>query len=144
MLDTGEEQVCLDARRHGVVLVKPLLRALAAAGLGAAGLVAGWPVSVGGAALLLAAAALAVTAVWRWDRTHVVLTTEKLFVVHGVLHRRAAAVRLGRIGAIELEQSLPGRVFGYGTIVAGELEIAGVAEPRAVVGAVERLSRLLT
>ena len=59
-----------------------------------------------------------------------VVTTEKLFVVHGTLRRRAAAVRLARLGAIEVEQSLLGRLLGYGTVIAGGLEIAYVPEPR--------------
>jgi membrane protein YdbS with pleckstrin-like domain len=139
MLASPEERVCLDARKHGVVLIRPLLRALALAGLGGAGFLAGWPVSVAGAALLAAAAALALAAVWRWDRTQVVLTTEKLFVVHGVVRRRAAAVHLARLGVVELEQSLFGRLLGYGTLVAGELEIPCIAEPRQVYGLVERL-----
>ena len=139
MLRDDDEQICLDARRHGIVLVRPLLRALALAAVGCGGLVVGWPVSVGGVALLILAAAVALAAVWRWDRTHVIVTTEKLFVVHGIVRRRAAAVRLARIGALELEQSLLGRVLGYGTIVAGDLEISYVAEPREVFGLVERL-----
>ena len=61
-------------------------------------------------------------------------------MVHGTLHRRAAAVRLSRLGAIEIEQSLVGRLLGYGTIVAGDLEIEYVLEPRRVYGMVERLS----
>jgi len=139
MLATGQERVCLDVRKHGVVLLRPLSRALVLAGLGGAAFLLGWPVSVAGATLLAAAAVLALAAVWRWDRTHVVLTTEKLFVVHGVLRKRAAAVRLARLGTVELEQSLLGRMLGYGTLVAGELEIPWVAEPREVYGLVERL-----
>jgi uncharacterized membrane protein YdbT with pleckstrin-like domain len=139
MLGTKDERVCLDARRHGVVLVRPLLRALVVAVLGAIGMAGGWPISAAGVALLVVAAVMAVGAVWRWERTHVVLTTEKLFVVHGILHRRAAAVRLSRLGAVEIEQSLPGRLLGYGTIVAGELEIPCVAGPREVYGLVERI-----
>ena len=139
MLERPNERVFLDARRHGVVLVRPLLRALILAGLGC--LVG--PLLFGGAVagglLLVVAAILAFAAVWRWDRTHVVLTTEKLFVVHGVLHKRAAAVHLARLAAVELEQPLFGRLLGYGTIVAGELEIPCVAEPRQVFGLVERL-----
>ena len=53
-----------------------------------------------------------------------------VFVVHGLLRRRAAAVRLERVGAVELEQTIPGRLLGYGTILAGDLEIRYV--PRAV------------
>jgi uncharacterized membrane protein YdbT with pleckstrin-like domain len=139
MLQTADEQVFLDARRHGVVLARPLLRALVVAVLGAVGMLGGWPVSAAGVGLLVVAAAMAIGAVWRWDRTHVVLTTEKLFVVHGVMKRHAAAVRLAKVGTVEVEQSLTGRVLGYGTIVAGDLEIRCVAGPREVYGLVERL-----
>ena len=139
MLETAEEHVWLDARRHGVVLARPLLRALVVAVLGAIGMLGGWPVSAAGVGLLVVAAAMAIGSVWRWDRTHVVLTTEKLFVVHGVLKRQAAAVRLAKVGTVEVEQSLTGRLLGYGTIVAGDLEIPCVAEPREVYGLVERL-----
>jgi uncharacterized membrane protein YdbT with pleckstrin-like domain len=70
-----------------------------------------------------------------------VLTTEKLFVVHGVVRKRAAAVRLAKVGTVEIEQSLLGRILGYGTIVAGELEIQCVAEPRELCGLVQRVMR---
>ena len=58
----------------------------------------------------------ALVAVWRWHRTTVVVTTEKLFVVQGTLHRRAAAVASLATGPVELEQSLLGRLLGYGTL----------------------------
>ena len=137
MLRSSDETIVLDVRRHGVVLVRPLLRALVLALLGAASFLGGWPLSLVGAFLLVAAAVAAVAAVWGWDRTHLVLTEDKLFLVHGVMQRRAAAVHLARIGAVEIEQSLPGRLLGYGTIVAGELEIDCVARPREVYGLVE-------
>jgi uncharacterized membrane protein YdbT with pleckstrin-like domain len=140
MLTASDEHVYLDERRHGVILVRPLSRALALAVLGATGLALGWPVSVAGLVLLIVAAVLALVAVWRWDRTHVVVTTEKLFIVHGVLRRQAAAVRLAKVGTVELDQSLLGRLLGYGTIVAGDLEIACVPHPREVCGLVQRLS----
>jgi uncharacterized membrane protein YdbT with pleckstrin-like domain len=141
MLADEEERVYVDSRRHGIVLVKPLSRALALAALGCVGFVLGWPATLAGAVLLGAAAVIAGGAVWRWDRTHIVVTSEKLFVAHGTLRRRAAAVHLARLGAIEIEQSLLGRVLGYGTIVAGELEIPCVPRPRELLGLVERLAR---
>jgi uncharacterized membrane protein YdbT with pleckstrin-like domain len=140
MLPEPDDHVFLDARRHGVVLVRPLLRALVLALLGAAAFLGGWPVSVAGATLLVIAAVVATVAVWKWDRTHVVVTADKLFVMHGVVHKRAAAVRLARVGTVEIEQSLLGRVLGYGTIVAGDLEIRCVAKPRELYGLVQRLS----
>lgn len=139
MLHHSEERVCLDVRRHGIVLVRPLVRALVLALLGLAAFLGGWPVSVAGATLLVVAAVVATAAVWRWDRTHVVLTTEKLFVVHGVVRRSAAAVHLGKVGTVEIEQSLLGRILGFGTVVAGDLEIRCVGRPRELGGLVQRL-----
>src|SRR5439155_19847337 len=98
-----------------------------------------WPLKRPGAALVIVAAAIGLRAVWRWERTHLVVTTEKVFVVGGTLRRRASTVRLRSVENLELEQSLPGRLLGYGTIVAGPLEIDHVPEPRAVYRLVERL-----
>ncbi len=132
-LNPGEE-IRIEARPHGVALVRPLVRTLVLAG-GGGGLVLagssfGWALGALGAAALAIAAVAAVRDVLRWDRTEVVLTTEKLFVVHGVARRRAAAVRLSRVEAVEVEQSLLGRLLGYGTLVAGNLVIPHVPEPR--------------
>jgi uncharacterized membrane protein YdbT with pleckstrin-like domain len=139
MLAQPEEHVFLDARRHGIVLVRPLSRALALAVLGVAAFAIGWPMSLAGATLLVVAAGVALAGVWRWDRTHVVVTAEKLFVVHGVVRRQAAAVPLARLGAVEVDQSLLGRLLGYGTIVAGDLEIRCVTKPLELCGLVQRL-----
>ena len=140
-MDTsGWERVCLDERRHAVVLAGPFARALGLATIGVGLMAIGFPASIAGVLLQGFGAYVALRAVWSWERTRVVLTTEKLFVVHGTLRRRAAAVRLARLGAVEIEQSLVGRLLGYGTIVAGDLEIEYVPEPRRVYGLVERLS----
>jgi uncharacterized membrane protein YdbT with pleckstrin-like domain len=140
-MDTAAgERVCLDERRHAVVLAGPFVRALGLATVGIGCMAVGWPASIAGVLLQTLGAAIALRAVWDWERTRVVLTTEKLFVVYGTLRKRAAAVRLSRVGAVEIEQSLLGRLLGYGTIVAGELEIMYVPEPRRVYGLVERLS----
>jgi len=133
--------VFLDARRHGVVLVRPLARASVFAALGAIGLAVGWPASVAGGAFLLAAGLVATLSVWRWDRTHVVVTGDSLLVEQGLVRRRTASVRLSRIRGVEVEQSLLGRVLGYGTVVAGELEIAFVPDPSGLSGLVQDLSR---
>jgi uncharacterized membrane protein YdbT with pleckstrin-like domain len=108
--------------------------------LGIGCMVIGWPASILGVLLQTLAAAVVLRAVWAWESTRVVLTTEKLFVVHGTLRRRTAAVRLSRLGAVEIEQGLIGRLLGYGTIVAGDLEITYVPEPRRIYGLVERLA----
>ena len=132
MLAAPEERIRFDARRHEIVLARPLSHALVLAIAGLGGALAGWPWSFPGTALLIAAALIALRAVWRWERTRVVVTTEKFFVVYGTLRRRAAAVRLNRISAVEVEESALGRLLGYGTIVAGDLEVDYVPEPREV------------
>jgi uncharacterized membrane protein YdbT with pleckstrin-like domain len=139
MITAASESICLDERRHVVVLAGPLLRAAGLAVVGIGCMAIGWPASIAGVILQTLGAAVALRAVWKWERTRVVLTTEKLFVVHGTLRRRAAAVRLSRLGAVEIEQGILGRLLGYGTIVAGDLEITYVPEPRRVYGLVERL-----
>jgi uncharacterized membrane protein YdbT with pleckstrin-like domain len=126
-----EEHVLVDRRRHGIVLVRPFARALVLAAVGAGGFLLGWPASVPGGLLLAAAAGTVLVAVLRWDRTHVVLTSEKLLVEHGVVRRREASVRLAKVAALEIDQSLLGRLLGYGTVAAGDLEIDCV--PKALV-----------
>jgi uncharacterized membrane protein YdbT with pleckstrin-like domain len=137
MVTSGSEEIRLDERRHAIVLAGPFVRAAGLAVGGVSGFVLGWPLSAVGVLLLALGAAIVFRAVWRWDQTHVVLTSEKLFVVYGTVRRRAAAVRLERIGAVEIEQSLLGRLLGYGTVVAGDLEITHVPRPRRLI---ERLA----
>ena len=113
----------LEAHRHGIALARPLLRALVLALAGASCFLAPWTAaSAAGAILLAFAAVLAVAAVARWDRTHLVVTGNALVVEHGFLRRSSASVSLNGT-VFEVERTLPGRILGYGTVVAGELEI---------------------
>ena len=124
----------LEAHRHGIALARPLLRALVLALAGAACFLAPWKfVGVAGALMLGLAALIAVAAVGRWERTHLFLTDKALIVECGFLRRSSATVALNG-PVFEVERSLLGRILGYGTVVAGELEIDCV--PR-------RLMRLL-
>jgi hypothetical protein len=131
-LEPGE-YIRFDERPHAAALARPLARSLALALAGAL-LVLTEPASLGlvGALLLAAGALLGLAAVWRWDRTELVLTSEKLLIVYGIAQRRAAAVRLERVGPVEMEQSVPGRILGYGTVIAGDLEIPFVPDPDRV------------
>ena len=87
---------------------------------------------------LAAAAAVAFVAAWRWERTRIVVTPGRLVVAYGTLRRRTVSLALAPLGAVEVEQSLLGGVLGYGTLVAGELEIPYVPEPAYVRRIVER------
>jgi len=135
-----EEHVCLDARRHTVVLARPLARAVLLATGGIVLLALPWPVPAAGAVVLVVSAAMALVAVVRWDRTRFVVTTEKVFLVHGVTRRRASAVMLRSLRLVSLEQTLPGRVLGYGTLQAGPLEVEYVPHAKHVRDLVERLA----
>jgi len=124
----------IEAHRHGIALARPLLRALVLALAGAACFFAPWTAAaVVGAVLLALAAVIAVVGVARWDRTHLSVSGNTLVVEHGFLRRRSASVSL--TGTVfEVERTLLGRILGYSTVSAGELEIDCV--PR-------RLTRLL-
>ena len=124
----------LEVHRHGIALARPLLRALAFALAGAACFLAPWTaLAAVGAVLLGVAALIAVVGVTRWDRTHLAVTESALVVEHGFLSRKSATISL-KGTVFEVERTLLGRVLGYGTVVAGELEMDYV--PR-------RLTRLL-
>jgi uncharacterized membrane protein YdbT with pleckstrin-like domain len=124
----------IEAHRHGVALARPFLRSLVLALAGAACFLAPWPVvGIPGAILMGLAALLAVVAVLRWDRTRLAVTRSTLVVEHGLLSRRTASISLNGT-VFEVERTLLGRILGYGTVVAGELEMDYV--PR-------RLTRLL-
>jgi hypothetical protein len=131
-LEPGE-YVRFDERPHAAALARPLARSLGLALPGAL-LVLSTPAWLGlvGALFLAVGALLGLGAVWRWDRTELVLTSEKLLIVYGIAQRRAAAVRLERVGPVEMEQSVPGRILGYGTLIAGDLEIPFVPDPDRV------------
>jgi uncharacterized membrane protein YdbT with pleckstrin-like domain len=126
-----ERPVHRETRRHAIVLVRPLAKALVLAAVGLWLVLGGWPLTPVGAAALALAALLALRAVWRWERTRIVVTGGQLVVVYGTLRRRTAATR---VGAIEIDQSAIGRVLGYGTVVAGELEVPFVAHPADLLG----------
>lgn len=135
-----DEQICFEARRHGVALARPLAQGAVLTATGGILLAQPWPLQVAGAVLLVVAALVCLRAVWRWERSQVVVTTEKVVVLEGTLRRRASSVRLRSVENLDLEQTLVGRLLGYGTLVAGPLEIEHVPQPRSVYRLVERLA----
>ncbi len=103
MLEAGEDElICLRTRRHGASLAVPLGEAVVLGG--AFGLfeltLPWWPATPLAAIVLIAAAVLGLRHVWLWEHTQLVVTTEKLFVVHGnaspARRRGACSARSGR------------------------------------------------
>ncbi len=125
----------METHRHGIALAAavPARAPPRARAAPRASLLRGRSSRSVGAVLLAVAALIAVVAVARWDRTHLSVTGSALVVEHGLLSRRTASISL-KGTVFEVERTLPGRILGYGTIVAGELEMDYV--PR-------RLTRLL-
>jgi uncharacterized membrane protein YdbT with pleckstrin-like domain len=114
--------------------MRPLFRSLLLAAAGAACFFAPWSeFSIGGAILLALAALSAVIGVTRWDRTHLAVTKNAFVVEYGLMRRKKASISLNAT-VFEVERTLLGRILGYGTVIAGELEVDCV--PR-------RLTRLL-
>jgi Bacterial PH domain len=127
--NSPRERICLEERRHGIVLARPFGKALALAAFGAGLSWIGGPLTIPGALVLAGAAFLAVRAAWEWESTRLVVTTEKLYVTYGFWRRRAAGVHLARTRTLEVEQTLAGRFLGYGTLIAGELEVDYIGDP---------------
>jgi membrane protein YdbS with pleckstrin-like domain len=140
VLANADEEICLEARRHGIVLTRPLLWAIVLASVGGVLLTLPWPLSVAGAAVVALGALVALRAVWKWERTRVVVTTEKVFVVNGTWRRRAQSVRIRAVEAVELEQSLAGQLLGYGTVMVGPLALDHIPRPKHLYRLLERLS----
>jgi uncharacterized membrane protein YdbT with pleckstrin-like domain len=136
-----DEEIHLDARLHGAVLARPIFRSSLLVVLGIAAMLV--PYAAGpalGAVLIAAGAFFTLRAVWQWERTHLVVTTEKVYLLNGTLHRRSKAVRLQLVDAVEVDQSLVGQLFGYGTVVVGPLKVRHIARPSEVCHLVERLA----
>jgi uncharacterized membrane protein YdbT with pleckstrin-like domain len=68
------------------------------------------------------------------------VTTEKVYLLNGTLHRRSKVVRLKAVEAVEVDQSLVGQLLGYGTVVVGPLKVGHIAHPGDVCSLVERLA----
>jgi uncharacterized membrane protein YdbT with pleckstrin-like domain len=115
------------ARPHGAALIRPLGRAVLTAAGGAACILLGtgvhWLLAAFGAAAVIVAAVGAVGSVVGWERTDVFLSSATLRVRWGVIRRHSAEVRLSAEEPVEIEQGLVGRVLGYGTVMAGGIEV---------------------
>jgi uncharacterized membrane protein YdbT with pleckstrin-like domain len=119
-------------RQHGIVLVRPFAQALVVFAAGVVVLAQPGRAAPAGALFLFAGSLLCLRATWRWERTLVRIADGQVALVRGTLRRRTAAVPLERVSRVEVEQSLLGRLLGYGTLVVADLELRYVARPREV------------
>lgn len=126
LLDHGErrsryllpsERELWRTRRHWIVLLKPGLWVLAALVL--AGLVAGADPALDRLASLavLAAVVHVLLRVLAWWDVEYVLTDRRVLLQSGVPRRRVASMGLRKITDMSFEQTIPGRVAGYGDLL---------------------------
>src|SRR5215211_4411710 len=123
---------------YGVILV-----AIAAA-VGA--LVAGTAIAIVAGIAVLALVVLA--GLVKRMATRYVITTERLHIRRGILSKATQETRIQRVQNVNTEQSLFARIMRVGTVdfdTAGtddsEFRFVGVANPRAVVRAVDQAQR---
>ena len=77
--------------------------------------------------------------VLRWRRTAFAVTPRRFLVTVGVLPARMVEIRHGDT-AVDVEQTLGGRLLGYGTVVIGDLAIHRVARAVALREAARSMS----
>lgn len=109
-----DEVIADEVTKHWVVYVVPALLALAGLAVWVMFLVvpldAAWFPFLAGLAILLWAAFLALSR--NIDRF--VVTSDKVFRVHGLVNRHEASMPLGRILDISVDKPIWGRVLGFG------------------------------
>ncbi len=124
----SDEPVVFQTRQHPFVILWEVLKLAAILAAGAVlvwgSLTVGWLANIVGVVVLWAAVALMVVAVGRglwvilgWHSEHLVISTEKVVFVTGILNRHVHSTPLVKIDELSVSQPFLGRVFGYGTLV---------------------------
>lgn len=139
------ETVKVIGRMHWTIFLRPLLLGAFAALLlmygahdetqvGKIVTYAGW--------LALAIAALLFFAAWfRRSTTELSVTTHRVIYKRGFIWRRTAEMNMDKVETVNVDQSIVGRIFGYGTIQVlgtgqGFESLHGIGSPIAVRNAI--------
>jgi len=136
----ADERIVFRTRLHPVVFTGAV--GFAAFVIGVAALVVVRNPLAPGTARTLVWGALAVAAggfvmpVLRWRRTEFAVTPRRLLVTVGPLPARLVELRHGE--AVDVEQTLGGRLLGYGTVVLGDVAFHRVARALVLQAAVLR------
>lgn len=124
-----DEAILLETRPHAASLGRQLLRAVLGVAVCGGGV---WLTSRSGglwrvlgiplAAMAALAVLGAVRAVWRWDRTVLAVTSEQIVLVRGGSRRSAVSLPLEDVRRLGVDQSVTGRMLGYGTLILADGE----------------------
>jgi uncharacterized membrane protein YdbT with pleckstrin-like domain len=76
------------------------------------------PVMTALAAVLIVGGLLALLVSWfrRWT-TEIAVTDRRIIYKRGFIRRHTVEIHMDKVESVDVDQSAPGRIFGYGTIV---------------------------
>jgi uncharacterized membrane protein YdbT with pleckstrin-like domain len=117
-LITGEA-VTYKAHLHWIVLVKPVLLSIVVAGVTLLIFYQGYGKGYGwaGAAILAAAVVPIVVAQISRSSAEFAVTNKRVILKSGFIQKKTAEMFLNKIESVNVDQSIGGRIAGYGTIV---------------------------
>lgn len=113
-----DEEIAVRRRLHWVVFLGPLLLALVSLVAVFAGLYTGHPWIQ-----IVAGGVLAIAAIWaapiliRYLSTEFAVTNKRLIRKEGALRHSSRELHLSKVESVHVEQSLAGRVLGYGSMI---------------------------
>jgi uncharacterized membrane protein YdbT with pleckstrin-like domain len=72
----------------------------------------------------------------RYRSVELAVTTKRVIVKHGFIRRQTVEMNLNKVESIQVEQSVLGRLFNFGTLIVSgtgtsNAPLAGIAEPAA-------------
>lgn len=112
---------------HWIVMFWPLLGGIIIGGLGFALFVGGWLATrkgasyqgaiVEGACALVGAAALIGGGIIRRAATEVGVSNKRVLIKTGLFSRKSVEVLLPKVESIGVDETVPGRILGYGSVV---------------------------
>jgi uncharacterized membrane protein YdbT with pleckstrin-like domain len=122
------ETIIYETRLHWIVLIGPVLLGLLFGLTGAALFIlsarttgaksaASQSMAIVGAALLVVALVLIARGILLRNSTEMTVTNKRVFVKVGVAARRTIELLLSRVESIGVEESVMGRMLGYGTVI---------------------------
>jgi uncharacterized membrane protein YdbT with pleckstrin-like domain len=120
------ETVLYRTRLHWIVLIWPLLAGLLLGGIALGFVAGGFEVSakdvrypglnIVGLLLLVGAAVLIGVGVIRKNSTEVVVSNKRVLIKTGLIARKSIEILLSKVESIAVDESVPGRMLGYGSV----------------------------
>jgi uncharacterized membrane protein YdbT with pleckstrin-like domain len=131
-----DEQLLIDGRLHWIIYWPAIGFLILAAVAGGAGVHFKYtnyqlPLFIAAAILLICTLLSALRAWWFQFTTEIAVTSHRVIYKRGFITRHTDEMNIDKIESVIVEQSIPGRILGYGTI-----DIRGTG------AGIERLSRV--